>query len=114
MQILYAERVNISQDDTTSPSDHVAAEVRAHLARQRISGRRAAIMLGWTAPYLSRRLTGEIPFDVNDLVKVADLLGLPPAAFFDNRPAPVYATLSPAETGSILTTNLTPGLGLAA
>lgn len=44
-------------------------------------------MLGWTAPYLSRRLTGEIPFDVNDLTRVADLLGVPVAALFQAPPA---------------------------
>ena len=60
----------------------VAAEVRAHLARQRLSGRQAAIRLGWTQPYMSRRLTGEIPFDVADLEAIADLLGIPATAFF--------------------------------
>jgi transcriptional regulator with XRE-family HTH domain len=93
--IVYGERVNVPHDDTASLSQHVAAEVRAHLARQRISGRRAALMLGWTPPYLSRRLTGEIPFDVDDLAKVADLLGVPIATFFDGHS---YA-VSPVSRG---------------
>jgi len=38
--------------------------------------------LGWTQPYMSRRLTGEIPFDVADLEAIADLLGIPATAFF--------------------------------
>lgn len=79
--------MNVTPEATMSPSELVAAEVRAHLARQRISGRRAAVMLGWTAPYLSRRLTGEIPFDVNDLTRVADLLDIPVAALFQAHPA---------------------------
>jgi transcriptional regulator with XRE-family HTH domain len=63
--------------------DDVAAEVRAHLARRRISGRRLAAQLGMTEPYLSRRLTGAVPFNVNDLSAIADYLELPVASFFD-------------------------------
>jgi transcriptional regulator with XRE-family HTH domain len=76
----------------------VAAEVRANLARQRISGRQAALRLGWTPPYLSRRLIGEIPFDVADLQKMADLLDLPVTAFFD---APQHQTSAHAESGNL-------------
>lgn len=61
----------------------VAAEVRAHLARHRVSGRQAALRLGWTVPYMSRRLSAEVAFDVDDLSALADLLGLPITAFFD-------------------------------
>jgi len=77
----------MSEPESDSPTPHlaVAAEVRAHLARRRISGRQAAFALGWKQPYISRRLSGEIPFDVNDLVAIADLLGVPVAAFFDAR-----------------------------
>lgn len=64
----------------------VAGEVRAQLARQRISGRQAALRLGWTPPYLSRRLIGEIPFDVADLEALAGLLDLPITAFFERPP----------------------------
>ena len=60
----------------------VAAEVRAELARQRISGRQAARRLGWTQQSLSRRLTGDIPFDVAELAELAALLGVPVTAFF--------------------------------
>ena len=60
----------------------VAAEVRAELARQRISARQAARRLGWTQQYLSRRMTGDISFDVNELAALADLLEVPISAFF--------------------------------
>jgi transcriptional regulator with XRE-family HTH domain len=76
-------------------SSDVASEVRAHLARHRLSGRRAALALGWTQPYMSRRLTGEIPFDVADLEAIADLLGIPVVAFFQAPPA--YLTTVPAR-----------------
>lgn len=60
----------------------VAAEVRAHLARHGRSGRSMAAQLGWQQKYLSRRLTGKVPFDVNDLDAIADALGVPVVAFF--------------------------------
>ncbi len=65
-----------------SPHEAVAAEVRAQLARKRLSGVRAARALGWTQNYISRRLTGTVPFDVADLVAVADLLEVPVDSFF--------------------------------
>lgn len=60
----------------------VAAEIRAELARQRLSARRAAARLGWTQAYLSRRLNGDVPFDVEDIEALADLLGVVPERFF--------------------------------
>jgi len=38
--------------------------------------------LGCTPPYLSRRLTGQIPFNVSDLAAIAGLLDLPVSTFF--------------------------------
>ncbi len=60
----------------------VAAEIRAELARRRLSARRAAARLGWTQAYLSRRLNGDVPFDVGDIEALAGLLGVPPQRFF--------------------------------
>ena len=60
----------------------VAAEVRAQLARAHWTGSRLARELGWTQPYTSRRLTGEVPFDVNDLDAIAGALGVPVSSFF--------------------------------
>src|SRR5258707_708752 len=59
----YTGRMNEPQADSSTVHLQVAAEVRAHLARQRISGRRAAFALGWKQPYIARRLSGEVPFD---------------------------------------------------
>jgi transcriptional regulator with XRE-family HTH domain len=61
----------------------VAAEVRAELARQQLSGVRAARALGWTQNYLSVRLRGVVPFDVADLMKIANMLKVPVGQFFD-------------------------------
>jgi transcriptional regulator with XRE-family HTH domain len=65
-----------------APQEAVAAEVRAELARQQLSGIRAAKALGWTQNYISVRLRGAVPFDVVDLVAMANLLEVPPAQFF--------------------------------
>lgn len=68
-------------------SDHqrVAAEVRAEMARQQLSGVRAAKELGWTQNYISRRLSGTVPFDVADLMRLAGLLEVPVESFFESR-----------------------------
>jgi BetR domain len=56
-----------------------AAEVRAELARARISGRQLAAMLGKAQPWVSRRLTGAVAFDMDDVQVIADLLQIDPA-----------------------------------
>jgi len=71
------------------PHELVAAEVRAELARQQLSGVRAARALGWTQNYLSVRLRGDVEFGVTDLVKIADLLEVPVSMFFDVKGARV-------------------------
>jgi transcriptional regulator with XRE-family HTH domain len=66
-----------------APHELVAAEVRAELARQQLSGVRAAKALGWTQNYLSVRLRGAVAFDVTDLIMIADLLEIPVTTFFE-------------------------------
>ncbi|HEY1622139.1 MAG TPA: helix-turn-helix domain-containing protein [Streptosporangiaceae bacterium] len=76
-------------------NDEVAAELRAELARRRIPNRRIAGQLGWSETYLSRRLTGSVPFSIDDLASVASAIGIPVAAFFDEaRPRVVPFTLA--------------------
>lgn len=55
----------------------VAAEVRAEMARQKISGVRAGKALGWSQYYISVRLRGEVPFGLDDLHAIAGLLEVP-------------------------------------
>lgn len=52
----------------------VAEEVRALLARRRVSGVQLAARIGCSQPYLSRRLNAEITFDVDDLQRIAEAL----------------------------------------
>lgn len=61
-------------------AEHIAAEVRAEMARQRLSQQSLAVHLGWPQPRLSRRLTSgktSVPFTVDELSAVADALGVP-------------------------------------
>lgn len=57
--------------------ERVAEEVRAQLARRNISVNSAAKELGWSQPYLSRRVNGKVAFDVEDLDTLAIWLGIP-------------------------------------
>ena len=88
--------MTVPENETSSLRESVAAEIRAQLARRRLSGRQAAALLGWTSPYLSRRLTGEVPFDVSDLEAMAALLDVPVASFLQGPPAPVMLGLRTA------------------
>ena len=70
---------------TLSPPGHVriADEVRVWLTRRKISAAQVAQKLGWSQKYLSRRLTGEVPFRVDELIDVTDLLEIPLEQLFE-------------------------------
>lgn len=69
----------MTQASTTPLRAAAAEEVRVWMARRKISGVRLAAMIGRTQPYLSRRLTGEVAFDLDDLEAIATALGIQPA-----------------------------------
>jgi transcriptional regulator with XRE-family HTH domain len=71
-----------------SLNDHVTAEIRAELGRQHRSAASLAAELGWTPPYLNRRMTGQIALDLLDLEAIADCLRV------------TLAKLMPAEVAS--------------
>jgi transcriptional regulator with XRE-family HTH domain len=58
-------------------SHEVAATIRAELARRRIPQARLAQLLGMTQVSVSRRLTGQTPITVDELVTIAGFLELP-------------------------------------
>jgi transcriptional regulator with XRE-family HTH domain len=60
---------------TATLSDLVAEEIRALMARRRMSGRQLATKLGVSPSWVSYRLTGTQPIDVNDLSRIAAALG---------------------------------------
>lgn len=57
-------------------SERVASSVRAECARQRISQRDIAKKLGVSHTAVNRRMAGTVPFDVDELAAIADLLDL--------------------------------------
>jgi transcriptional regulator with XRE-family HTH domain len=67
---------------TETTVGYVAGEIRAHAARKGLSGRQLAFQLGKSQPWMSRRLTGEIPFDVEELDAVAAILNVAPRELF--------------------------------
>jgi len=57
-------------------SQMIAEEIRALMARRRMSGRQLAGQLGVSPSWVSYRLTGAQPIDVNDLSGIAKALGV--------------------------------------
>jgi len=68
-------------------NSEVAARVRALLTAQGISGRRLARDLNLSAPYVARRLVGEVEFTESDIRAVALRLGVTPAFLIDGESA---------------------------
>jgi transcriptional regulator with XRE-family HTH domain len=64
----------------------VAANVRAELARRRMTARRLAVDIGVTPEWLSRRMRADVPLSVDDLDRIASALDLPPEALLSGRP----------------------------
>ena len=60
----------------------VASSVRAEMARRKITQTELAESLGMTQPAISRRMSGAVPFDTEELGQIADLLGVPMSVLF--------------------------------
>lgn len=54
----------------------VAGEIRAELARQRITHSALAERLGVSRAYLSRRLNGDTPLSIPDVAAIAQILNV--------------------------------------
>lgn len=63
----------------------IAGTVRAELARQRKQQQALQSKLGISRSSMARRLSGEQPFDANELVIVAEFLGLAVGDLFDSK-----------------------------
>lgn len=57
-------------------SERVAANVRAEMARHGYSQRQLAGELDIAQQNLSQRLNGRVPFDINELDRIAAVLGV--------------------------------------
>ena len=58
----------------------VADNIRAEMARKRVTQQAAADALRMSQPAFSARMSGKTPLDVNELFAIADLLAVDPAA----------------------------------
>jgi transcriptional regulator with XRE-family HTH domain len=69
----------MAMTDAARPSlnDRVAAEIRAEMARQRLTLRELAETLGVSHTWVGNRLTSVQPIDFVDVEKVAAALGVP-------------------------------------
>jgi len=56
--------------------ERVAEEVRALLARKMMTGADLATAIGRSPMYVSRRLRGEVAFDLDDMERLADVFGV--------------------------------------
>lgn len=86
---------------TVQLTDLIAEEVRALLGRRRMSASTLARQMGVTQRYVSRRLTGDAPFDANDLQRIAGTLGVPVRALLPDSVDDVQAI---TESGREVTT----------
>lgn len=62
---------------TDNPAARVGRNVRAEMARNGLTQGDLATRLRLTQPAVSRRLTGDVPFNVNELAIVSRVVGVP-------------------------------------
>jgi predicted transcriptional regulator len=58
----------------TSPTAQVAGNVRAEMGRRNVTQMHLAQELGLTQAAVSRRITGKVPFNIEELAAVAVIL----------------------------------------
>lgn len=94
---------DVTAATATPMRELVAEEIRALLGRRKMSGSELARRMGVSQKYMSRRITGETAFDVDDLYAIAQMLGVDVAGLLP-RPAEgrLITTIQPgAETGRV-------------
>jgi transcriptional regulator with XRE-family HTH domain len=65
-----------ANERTATLSELVADEVRVAMTRRRMSGRELATKLNVSPSWVSYRLSGKQPIDLNDLLRIANALGV--------------------------------------
>jgi hypothetical protein len=75
-----------AEAETVTPHDVVAGNIRAEMARQRITRARLIDLLGWTRRRLDLRLTAApdaVTLTVDEVVEIARALAVPLAQLMD-------------------------------
>lgn len=88
-------------DASTANREAVASEVRALMGRQRVSQTRLAKVLDMSQQSLSRRLTGEQPFNIDELFQLADHFHVEVTALLSNTPKSAWCTVGELERGEL-------------
>lgn len=70
----------------TQITKRVARQVRARMILSQVGQAEMAEALGLSQSAVSRRLTGEVPFDVTEIVAAAKLLSVPSSVLVDETP----------------------------
>jgi transcriptional regulator with XRE-family HTH domain len=88
---------------TATLSELVAEEVRAYMGRKRMSQAQLARGVGKTEMWVSLRLRGRQAIDLNDLMAIADVLGIDASELltrdFDQAPAERPVTVGQGSVG---------------
>ena len=69
--------MNMIEIEAATLDQKIAEELRALLARRRMSARQLAADLGWGHMYLQRRMLGRVPFSMSDLYQLTKALKVP-------------------------------------
>lgn len=71
----------------TTPSAETGENVRAEMARRRVTQMALARQIGLSQSAVSARLKGKTPFDINELCLIASVLDVPLAALLPTEAA---------------------------
>jgi transcriptional regulator with XRE-family HTH domain len=96
--------------DTYTLSERVAEEIRAMLGRKRMSGRQLATKLGVSQTWMSTRLSGTTPIDLNDLEKIARVLDVEVTDLLPRSGGGLITTASPQADHQTRTNARSPRL----
>ena len=66
----------------TAPRHGVAAEIRGLMAKKRVTQEQLAAHMGVSQAAIARRLSGRVPFDVDELSKIAEYFAVPVASLY--------------------------------
>ena len=76
---------------TATPSAVAGINIKAEMSRRGLSQTAVGNRLGLSQAAVSSRLRGVTPFDINELVHIADLLGMTVDQLLVDVPAPAEA-----------------------
>jgi transcriptional regulator with XRE-family HTH domain len=88
----------------------VAEEVRVWMTRRRVTGAGLASAIGRSQAYVSRRLTGDTAFDLDDLERIATVLDVPVNRLFPQNGSIAQSIRTPkmSRYGTVRTIGVSP------